>query len=140
MIPELDTLLLRLQRGLEIKSRQTGNRADPGVLVKSSGSGIGSTCQGGELEARGDTDEVCEQRCASPTRSCPLLWPVALSGRVAWRGNLWAVAHAAREVQGTVEWPGAGAWVGCAGEPPKALATAVSAHRIRVSAVSGCSP
>ena len=67
-------------------------------------------------------------------------WPVALSGLVAWRGNLWAVAHAAREVQGTVEWPGAGAWAGSAGEPPKALAAAVSAQRIRVSAVSGCSP
>jgi hypothetical protein len=55
---------------------------------------------------------------------------VAVSGPVAWRGNLWAVAHAAREVQGTVEWPGAGAWAGSAGEPPKALATAVSAQRI----------
>jgi hypothetical protein len=37
-----------------------------------------------------------------------------------------------------VHWPGAGAWAGCAGEPPKALATAVSAQRIGVSAVSGC--
>jgi hypothetical protein len=36
-----------------------------------------------------------------------------------------------------VEWPGAGAWAGSAGEPPKALAAAVSAQRIRVSAVSG---
>ena len=127
-------------RGLAMKSRQTGNRTDQGALVKSSGSGIRSTCQGGELEPRGDRGEVCEQQCASPARSCPGLWPVALSGRVAWRGNLWAVAQAAREVQGMVWWPGAGAWAGSAGEPPKALATAVSAQRIRVSAVSGCSP
>ena len=28
-------------RGLAIKSRQTGNRTDPGVLVKSSDSGTG---------------------------------------------------------------------------------------------------
>ena len=57
------------------------------ILVKSSGSGIRSICQGGELEPRGDTDEVCEQRCASPTRSRLGLWPVAVTGRVAWRGN-----------------------------------------------------
>ena len=53
--------------------------------------------------------------------------------------KLRVVAHAAREVQVMVEWPGAGAWAGAAGEPPKALAAAVSAQRIRVSAVSGCS-
>src|SRR6185369_17861771 len=28
-----------------------------------------SACQGGEHEPRGDTDEVCESRCASLTRS-----------------------------------------------------------------------
>jgi hypothetical protein len=43
-------------------------------------------------------------------------------------------------VQSTVQWPGAGAWAGSAWEPPDALAAAVSAQRIRVSAVSGCSP
>jgi hypothetical protein len=63
---------------------------------------IRSTCQSGELEPRGDTEELCEQWCASPTRSCQGLWPVAPNGRGAWRGNPWAVAHAAREVQGMV--------------------------------------
>jgi DNA-binding MarR family transcriptional regulator len=47
-----------------------------------------------------------------------------------------AMAHAAREVQR----PGREAWAGSARESPKALATAVSAQRIRVGAVSGCSP
>jgi hypothetical protein len=44
------------------------------------------------------------------------------------RGHLRAVAYAAREVQGTVQWPGAGAWAGSAWEPPDALA-AVDGHR-----------
>jgi hypothetical protein len=39
-----------------------------------------------------------------------------------------------------VEWPGTGAWAGSAHETAEALATAASAQRIRVSAVSGCSP
>jgi hypothetical protein len=51
-----------------------------------------------------------------------------------------AAANAARELQGTVEWPGAGAWAGAASEPSDALAAVVSAQRIRVSAVSRCSP
>ena len=37
-----------------------------------------SACQGGEHELRGDTDEVCEPRCASLTRSCAGPWPVAV--------------------------------------------------------------
>jgi len=38
--------------------------------------------------AAGNTDEACEQRRTSPARSCPGLWPVTVSGRVAWRRNL----------------------------------------------------
>ena len=49
------------------------------------------------------------------------------------------VVHAARQVTGMVYGPGPG----CAGsgrEPAKAVATAARAQRIRLTAVSGCSP
>jgi hypothetical protein len=47
--------------------------------------------------------------CASPTGSHPVPWPVTVGGPVRGVGNLQTVAHAAREVQSTVQWPGAGA-------------------------------
>jgi len=37
-------------------------------------------------------------------------WPVAANGRCGVARKLWAMAHAAREVQGMAEGPGAGAW------------------------------
>lgn len=89
--------------------------------------------------SRGDTGDVCRRRCAPRARSDPALWPVTVSGPCAVETSR-RVAHAARAVQSTVQWPGAGTRAGSAWEPPDALTAAVSAQRIRVSAVSGCSP
>jgi hypothetical protein len=71
------------------------SRSHPASIYRCRTPGIRSACQGGELGPGGDTSEVCEQRCASPARSRLGPWPVAVSGRVAWRGNSgrWLVRH-----------------------------------------------